>query len=262
VGDLIDTHCHLDLIDGPVDTALAGARNAGVAAVITVGIGVSSSVQAVALAHEHHEVFATVGLHPHDARKWDDMVADELERLAGDERVVAVGECGLDYYRDLSPRDQQRKAFVAQIHLARRVGKALVVHIREAAGEALAVLGEHAGGLSVVLHCFSAPEVLEECIERGYYISFAGNVTYRNAGDLRGAVRRVPDERLLVETDAPFLTPVPYRGRPNRPERLVHTAALVAEMRGVDGRQLAEQTSANAQRAFGLSELWFGPPHL
>jgi len=249
---LIDTHCHLDLIEGPVQAVLDGAHEAGVDELITVGIGVPSSVQAVVLAHAHPEVYATVGLHPHEAHLWSDTTADELERLARDERVVAVGECGLDYYRDLSPREDQRRAFVGQIELARRVGKALVAHVREAADEALALLGEHAGGLTVVLHCFSQPQDLDECLSRGYYISFAGNVTYKNAGDLRVAARRVPDDKLLLETDAPFLSPVPFRGKVNLPERVVHTAALVAEVRGEDGRQLAVSTTNNARRAFGL----------
>ena len=249
---LIDTHCHLDLIEASVEDVLAGAQQAGVDELITVGINVPSSVQAVVFAHAHPEVYATVGLHPHDARVWNDRTAEELERLARDERVVAVGECGLDYYRDLSPREDQRRAFVGQIELARRVGKALVAHVREAADEALALLSEHAGGLTVVLHCFSQPQDLDECLSRGYYISFAGNVTYKNAGDLRVAARRVPDDKLLLETDAPFLSPVPFRGKVNLPERVVHTAALVAEVRGEDGRQLAVSTTNNARRAFGL----------
>ena len=152
---LIDTHCHLDLVEVPVGRA-GRRQEAGVDEVITIGISVPSSVQAVVFAHAHPEVYATVGLHPHDARTWNDKTAEELERLARDERVVAIGECGLDYYRDLSPRDDQRRAFIGQIELARRVGKALVVHVREAADEALALLDEHAGGLTVVLHCFCA----------------------------------------------------------------------------------------------------------
>jgi TatD DNase family protein len=255
---LVDTHCHLDLLRGPVPEALVGARSAGVETVITVGTDLPSSVQAVALAHEHvgdgseAEVLATVGLHPHDAKQWSDELAGELWRLARDSRVVAVGECGLDYYRDLSPRDDQRRAFVGQIELARRIGKPLVVHVREAGEEALDVLARHASDLAVVLHCFSQVEAVEECARRGYYLSFAGNVTYKNAGDLRRAARAVPDDRLLLETDAPFLAPVPYRGKANLPARVVLTAALVGEIRGEDGRMLAQQTTANARRAFAL----------
>lgn len=253
VSGLIDTHCHLDLLHGPVKDALAGARDAGLEAVITVGIDLESSLHAVALARAHAEVFATVGVHPHDARLWDDALGARLERLAGDPRVVAIGECGLDYYRDRSPRADQRRAFQAQIELARRVGKPLVVHIREAAEDALDLLARYAAGLTVVLHCFSQPDAREECVRRGYHLSFAGNVTYKNADELRRAARRVPSELLLLETDAPFLAPVPYRGKPNLPQRLVHTHALIAEVRGQDGRELAEFTTANARRVFGLA---------
>ena len=250
---LVDTHCHLDLLGGPVDVALDGAAAAGVGAVITVGIDARSSAHAVELAHAHRGVFATVGLHPHDARHWDDALADELLRLAADERVVAIGECGLDYFRDRSPREAQRHAFVGHMGVARRAAKPLVVHVREAAEDALELLAEHAADLSVVLHCFSLADFVDECIARRYCIAFAGNVTYRAAGDLRRALRVVPDDLLLLETDAPFLSPVPYRGKDNAPERLVHTAAFVAEARGQDGGQLARLTTANAVRVFGLS---------
>jgi len=258
---LVDTHCHLDMLRGPVDEALAGACAADVLAVVSVGIDGPSSERAVALAHEHRGVageavvYATGGLHPHDAHHWDATLAQELRRLAADERVVAIGECGLDYYRDLSPRDAQRRAFLAQIELAREVGKPLVVHVREAGDEAMDLLGEHAQDLTVILHCFSQADAVRECARRGYYVSFAGNVTYKTAGDLRRATRAVPDDRLLLETDAPFLTPMPYRGTSNLPQRVVLTAALVAEQRGEDGRILALQTTANARRAFGLPEL-------
>jgi TatD DNase family protein len=258
MSELTDTHCHLDMLHGPVGDALARAHAAGVSTVITVGIDLASSTKAIGLAHEYPageglpRVYATVGLHPHDAEQWSDALAAELGRLAADERVVAVGECGLDYYRDLAPREAQRRAFLGQIELARAAGKALVVHIRDAGDEALALLAAHAADLIVVLHCFSQPEAVAECAERGYYLSFAGNVTYKTAGDLRRAARQVPGDRLLLETDAPFLTPVPYRGRSNLPERIVCTAAVVAEERGEDGRMLAEQTTANARRAFGL----------
>jgi TatD DNase family protein len=255
---LVDTHCHLDLLRGPVPEALVRARSAGVVTVIAVGIDRPSSVQAVAFANTHTgqddgaEVFATVGLHPHDARAWDAGLADELRRLCSDPRAVAVGECGLDYYRDLSPRDAQRRAFIGQIELARSVAKPLVVHVRDAGDEALDILAEHAAGLTVILHCFSQADSVDECSRRGYYLSFAGNVTYKTAGDLRRATRSVPDDRLLFETDAPFLTPVPYRGKSNLPERLVITAAVISEARGDDDRTLALQTTANARRAFAL----------
>lgn len=254
VGGLIDSHCHLEMMKGAVRDALRRAAEAGVEEMVTVGINVPSSVQAIALAHGHPEVHATVGLHPHDASAWNARTREELERLAHDRRVVAIGECGLDYYRDLSPREAQREAFVGQMELARRLSKPLVVHIRDAGDEAMALLASHGGGLQVVLHCFSQPEAVEECVRRGYYISFAGNVTYKSAHDLRRAARLVPDERILVETDAPFLTPVPYRGKQNEPARVLLTAALLAEERGQDGRAFAELTAANARRVFSLSD--------
>jgi len=257
-GRLIDTHCHLDMLQYSIADALQDAARAGLAGVITVGIDAASSRRAVELAESHAAapdgaaVWATVGLHPHDALHWDDALAAELRQLAGGPRVVAIGECGLDYYRDLSPRDAQVRAFVAQLCLARQLGKPVVVHVREAADDALTLLAAHGDGLTIVLHCFSAPPALAECVERGYFISFAGNVTYKNAADLRAAARAVPDELLLLETDAPFLTPVPYRGRTNTPALVVHTAALVAEVRGQDGRELADLTSSNAARVFRL----------
>jgi TatD DNase family protein len=178
----------------------------------------------------------------------------ELLELAAHPRVVAVGECGLDFYRDLSPRDAQHRAFSAQIELARRVGLPLVVHVREAGEEAMAQLADEAGDLTVVMHCFSLPKYVDECNERGYYASFAGNVTYKNAGDLRAAAARVREDRLMVETDAPFLTPVPNRGNSNVPAWVVHTAAVIGDARGWDEARVAAVTTANARRVFGLPE--------
>ena len=249
---LTDTHCHLEMIADPA-AAVRDARAAGVDTVITIGIDLATSRQAVELAGSLDGVYATVGLHPHDAVACDDALLGELEELAAGPRVVAVGECGLDFYRDLSPRAAQRHAFGAQIELARRAGLPLVVHVREAGDEAMAQLAEEASGLTVVMHCFSLPEYVDECNERGYYSSFAGNVTYKNAGALREAAARVREDRLLVETDAPFLAPVPNRGNSNEPAWVVHTAAVVAEARGWDAARTAEVTSANARRAFALA---------
>lgn len=250
---LVDSHCHLDLLADP-EGALREARAAGVAAVVTIGIDGASSRAAAGLAAAHEDVYATVGLHPHDAQALSDELLGEFEQLACEPGVVAVGECGLDFYRDLSPRDAQRRAFSAQIELARRAGLPLVVHVREAGDEAMAQLAAEAGDLTVVMHCFSLPEYVEECNERGYYASFAGNVTYKNAGDLRAAAARVRDDRLLVETDAPFLAPVPNRGNSNVPAWVAYTAAQLAEARGVDVAGLAEQTTLNARRVFSLGE--------
>jgi TatD DNase family protein len=250
---LTDTHCHLDMIDDP-GAAVREAEAAGVATIVTVGIDLESTRKAVALAESLEGVWATVGLHPHDADRLDDALLDEFERLAGHPRVVAVGECGLDFYRDLSPRDAQARAFSAQIALARRAGLPLVVHVREAGDVAMAQLAGEAEDLTVVMHCFSLPEYVDECNARGYYSSFAGNVTYKNAAALREAAARVREDRLLVETDAPFLAPVPNRGNSNVPAWVAHTAAAVAEARGCDADRLAEVTTANARRAFGLPD--------
>jgi TatD DNase family protein len=199
-------------------------------------------------------VYATVGLHPHEAHLLDDAYLAELEALAARPRVVAVGEVGLDFYRDLSPREAQRAAFSAQIELARRARLPLVVHVREAGDEAMAQLAAEADDLTVIMHCFSLPQHVEACNERGYYASFAGNVTYKNAADLREAAKKVRDDRILVETDAPFLTPVPNRGNSNVPAWVKYTAAVVAEVRGVPADELAALTTANARRVFSLAE--------
>jgi TatD DNase family protein len=248
---LIDTHCHLDMLPAPA-LAMGEAREAGVAAVLTVGIDLLSSHAAVRLAGENPDVWATVGVHPHEARRCTEELLVELDELAAGARVVAIGECGLDYYRDLSPRDDQRRAFVAQMELARRHSLPLVVHVREAGEEALGLLAEHAAGLAVFLHCFSLAAWVDECVERDYYASFAGNLTYKNAADLRAAAARIPQDRLLVETDAPFLAPVPHRGQSNHPALVRYTAAVLAGVRGWSLEQAARVTAANARRVFGL----------
>jgi TatD DNase family protein len=249
---LVDSHCHLDLLPAGADVALAEAREAGVGTVVAVGIDVASSSRAVDLARRHDGVYATVGLHPHDASALDDRLLAELERLASSPRVVAIGETGLDFYRDRSPRDAQRRAFLRQVELARATDKTLVVHTRDAAPDTFALLSEHAGGLRVVLHCFSAASYVEECNLRGYYVSFAGNLTYKNAGDLREAARLVREELVLVETDAPFLAPVPKRGKDNVPAWVTFTAAQLGELRGWSAEETASITTANARRSFGL----------
>ncbi len=248
---LTDSHCHLEMLADP-GGAVTEARSAGVGTVVTIGIDAATSRRAIALAETLPGVYATVGLHPHDAEALDDALLAELEALAQSPRVVAVGECGLDFYRDLSPRDAQRRAFGAQIALARRLCLPLVVHVREAGEEAMAQLADEAADLAVVMHCFSLSGQVDECNARGYYASFAGNVTYKNAGDLRAAAAAVREDRLMVETDAPFLAPVPNRGNSNVPAWVVHTAAVVAEARGWDAARTAAVTTANARRVFGL----------
>jgi len=251
---LVDSHCHLEMIAEPA-AAVAEARAAGVEQLVTIGIDLASSRQAIEMAGRESGVYATVGLHPHEAHLLDDAYLAELAALAALPRVVAIGEAGLDFFRDLSPREAQRAAFGAQIALARRAGLPLVVHVREAGDEAMAQLAAEADDLTVVMHCYSLPEYVDACNERGYYASFAGNVTYKNAAGLRQAAARVREDRLLVETDAPFLAPVPNRGNSNVPAWVAHTAALVAEVRGVAADELAELTTANARRVFGLAEV-------
>jgi TatD DNase family protein len=248
---LIDTHCHLELLHDTED-ALAAAWRAGMAGVIAIGFDLDSSRQAAGFARRYERVHAVVGLYPHEADKLDDALLAEFDGLTREPKVVAVGECGLDYYHDHCPRDVQRQAFSAQIDLARRAGLPLVVHTREAADDTLAVLAEEAAGLTVVLHCFSLPEHVDECNARGYYASFAGNATYSKAGDLRAAAALVREDLLLVETDAPYLSPVPHRGKPNQPAWVAATAAVVAEARGWTTDKAAAVTTANARRAFRL----------
>ena len=218
---------------------------------MTIGTGRASSEEALRLADRHEGVFAAIGVHPHDADSFGPSDERWIRELAAHPKVVAVGECGLDYFRDHAARDAQRRAFVAQIGLARELGLALVVHTRAAEDDTLAVLADEAGGLVVVLHCFSMPERLDEVVERGYMTSFAGQLTFPKATDLQAAARRAPGDRLLVETDSPYLAPVPRRGRPNRPEYVAHTLRFLAGLRGVTATAMDALTTANAARAFG-----------
>jgi TatD DNase family protein len=193
-----------------------------------------------------------VGRHPNETAGFDSAAAGEIERLAGGERVVAIGETGLDFYRDSSPREDQQAAFRAQIGIARRVGKPLVIHMRDAAEETFELLASEADGVTVILHCFSAlPDRVPEAAERGWHCSFAGNLTYPKSDEIREAARLVPDELLLVETDAPFLSPQPMRGKPNAPANVVATAERLAEVRGVEYAELERLVDANAARVFG-----------
>ena len=242
---MIDTHCHLEMCDD------AAADGHGLTRIATVGIDADAITHALALADAHEEVFAIVGRHPNSSAGFaaDDLVP--IRRAAEHPKVVAIGETGLDYYRDHAPHEDQRRAFEAQIGLARELGKPVVIHTRAAEDDTFAVLAEHADGVTVVMHCFSAVERLEDCVERGYMCSFAGNVTYPKTTDLQEAAAHVPDELLLVETDAPFLAPQPVRGKPNAPGNVVHTARRVAELRGVEYEELERIVERNAARVFG-----------
>jgi TatD DNase family protein len=207
---------------------------------------------ALTAAEDHDEVVAIVGRHPHETTGFDDLGLEEIERAAAHPRARAIGETGLDYYRDHAPRGDQRRAFEAQLGLAARAGLPVVIHTRAAEDDTFALLREHAGSLpAVVMHCFSAPDRLDECVERGYLCSFAGNVTYPKAADLQRAARELPAELLLVETDSPYLAPQAVRGKPNEPANVAHTARFVADLRGIDYEELERVVDANAARVFG-----------
>jgi TatD DNase family protein len=247
---LTDTHAHLDACAEPAEVLVARAQAAGVERIVSVGSGLASCRETLAIAGREQGVFAALGIHPHQAADEDVGRLDELRKLLGDERAVAVGETGLDFYRDYAPHDRQRELFERQLELAAELGKAVVVHSRAASDETAEALERFEG--TVVLHCFSAPELLPVALERSYYVSFAGNVTYPSAEELREAARRIPGDRLLVETDSPYLSPQPRRGRPNEPANVVHTAAALAEARGEDAEELAARLDANATAAFSL----------
>ena len=255
--DLFDTHAHLHFPEYAADLpgVLARARAAGVRRMLTIGTGVETSRAAVALAGREPDVWAAVGIHPHDAASADDTALAELERLAGVARVVAIGETGFDFFRDFSPRDAQARAFRAQLALARRLGKPVVVHCRDAHAETLAILAEaRVGDTGGIMHCFSGDlDVARRCLDLGLLISLAGPVTYPKARALPDVARAVPADRLVIETDCPFLPPQPHRGKRNEPAYLTITAARVAELRGEPLEDLAARTTANARALLRVS---------
>jgi TatD DNase family protein len=253
---VVDTHAHLGICEPAEEELVSAAREAGVRRILDVGMDEESNKRALAVAEDHDEVFACIGRHPNQAGGFGDADAVAIEEVAAHPGVRAIGETGLDYYRYRAPREDQQRAFSAQIEIARRVKLPLVIHLRdsgdgEAVAEAFATLASRAEGVTVVLHCFSAAERLAEAVDRGWYCSFAGNVTYPKAGDLQDAARAVPDELLLVETDSPFLSPQRWRGKPNQPANVVATAEFLAELRGVPYEELQQAVEANAARLFG-----------
>jgi TatD DNase family protein len=247
---VIDSHTHLHLCEPPDTELVAGAEEVGVTRMLTVGTDGASSRMALAAAEAFPNVYAAVGWHPNEAKGFDDADLAELRALAAHERCVAIGETGLDFYRETAPPADQERAFAAQIALARETEKPLVIHTRDADDATLTQLAE-ADGCSVVIHCFSMPTRLQECLERGYAISFAGNVTYKNAAELAEAARRVPQDSLLVETDAPYLTPQVVRKERNQPAFVAHTVAFLAELRGSTVEDLGAAVERNAARVFG-----------
>jgi TatD DNase family protein len=254
--DLFDTHAHLHFPDfaGDLDAVLSRARAAGVTRIVTIGTEVPTSNAAIAIADREPDVWAAVGVHPHDAAAADDAVLAEIERLARSPRVIAVGEIGLDFFRDLSPRDAQARVFTHLLGVARRVGKPAIVHCRDAHEETLAILeSERVRDVGGIMHCFSGDrEIARRCLDLGLLISLAGPVTYPNARALPDVARFVPADRLVVETDCPFLPPQPYRGRRNEPAYVTITATRVAELRGEPLDRLAAQMSHNARALFRI----------
>ena len=248
---MIDTHAHLDAFEDP-GSVLERARAAGVTRVITVGTNLDSCRAALALCESEEGLSAALGLHPHEADNVDTRELQELRGLLSHPKAVAVGETGLDYYRDFAPRERQASAFRAQAELAAELAKPVVVHTRAADADTVAALAALPDDLPVVLHCFSSSALLDPALERGWYISFAGNVTYPKAPELRWAAARVPAERLLAETDCPYLAPQPVRGHRNEPAFVGHTVAVLAEARGEDAGALARQIEQNAVALFSL----------
>jgi TatD DNase family protein len=255
---MIDSHAHLSLCDGPEAEVVAAARGAGVGRMLTIGMDPETNPAALAAAERHEEVFAAVGRHPNEATGFDDAAAAEVARLGAHERVRAIGETGLDYYRDHAAPEDQRRAFAAQIEIAADLGLPIVIHARDADGEStatdeiFATLDARAADRQpVILHCFSAPQRVGDAAERGWHCSFAGNVTYPKSEALRAAAAEVPEHLILVETDAPYLTPQEMRGARNEPANVVSTARVVAAARGVSYEELERTVEANARALFG-----------
>jgi TatD DNase family protein len=254
---MIDSHTHLFLCERGEDELVAAALAAGVTRMLNVGLGGEQNDAAIGGAERHAEVFASVGCHPTEADRFDDAEAERIERLADHEKVRAIGETGIDYYRDLATPAAQRRAFEAQVAIARERGLPIVIHGRDKDGETaaideiFAVLDAGAGEIPVILHCFSAPWRAADAAERGWYCSFAGHTTYKASEALREAAAQLPEELLLVETDAPYLAPQTVRGKPNEPAYVVDTARAVAAARGIPYEELEGIVDANARALFG-----------
>jgi TatD DNase family protein len=254
---MIDSHTHLFLCERPESELVTDALAAGVNRMLNVGLGVKENGAAIGAAERHPEVFASVGCHPTEASGFDDARSEEIARLAEHEKVRAIGETGIDYYRDTASAADQRRAFEAQLAIARERNLPIVIHGRDRDGETtaideiFAVLDEQAGEIPVILHCFSAPWRADDAAERGWYCSFAGHTTYPSSEDLREAARQLPAELILVETDAPYLAPQTVRGKPNEPAYVVDTARVVAGVRGISYEELEGIVEANARTLFG-----------
>jgi TatD DNase family protein len=254
--DVVDAHCHLDIMgnatDEAVAAALAAAQAVGVRRVVTIGVDVATSQWSADAAAAHPDVYAGVAIHPNEAYLSTDEALDEIARLARLPQVRAVGETGLDYYRTTATPEQQQHSFRRHIAIAKESGKALVIHDRDAHADVLRLLREEGAPARTVFHCYSGDDVMaRECAEAGYYMSFAGNMTFKNAQQLRDAIAAAPLDLLLVETDAPFLTPVPHRGAPNAPYLIPVTVRAMAEAAGVDLDVMCTALAANSEAVFG-----------
>jgi TatD DNase family protein len=243
---VVDTHCHLDMCE---EGSLERAREAGVTRIATIGMNPESFGKALGLAEANDDVYAIVGVHPNEAAGFDDQTLTLVRERAQADKVVAIGETGLDYYREYAPKSDQQRSFAAHLELAEALDLPVVIHTRQAEEDTFHALRGFGG--TVVLHCFSSPARVDECIERRYVCSFAGNVTYPKSRDLQRAARQIPDELLMVETDAPFLSPQVVRGKPNEPGNVTHTARFLAELRGVAYDELDALVESNAARVFG-----------
>jgi len=248
---MVDTHFHLDHIDAPPAHVVSRARKAGVDRMLAIGMTGESCRHALAAADAHEEIYVSVGRHPHESEGFDEAGLDELRELSAHPKARAVGEAGLDYKRDYAPRDDQRRSFVAQIELAKSLGRPLVVHTREAADDTIGLLDQHGQGVAVIIHCFSLADRVQECVERRWYCSFAGNVTYPKATDLQRAAAEVPDDLLLAETDAPFLSPQERRSKPNEPAYVTATSRYLAKLRDTSVEEMEGLLVRNAARLFG-----------
>ena len=247
---MIDTHAHLDALDDDPAAVVARAREAGVTRILTVGTDVAGSRHALELADAHDEVYAVIGIHPHDAGEATDADVAEIRTLLAHSKAVGAGETGLDWYRNYAPRDRQLRLFDAMLAVAAETEKPAVIHTRAADDDTLAALEAFEG--TVVLHCFSSPHLLPAALERGWYVSFAGNATFPKAVDLRLSATQVPADRILAETDAPYLAPQPVRGKRNEPAYVMHTLAALAQARSDDVGELERRIDRNASECFGL----------
>ncbi|HWR42864.1 TatD family hydrolase [Sporomusa sp.] len=252
---LFDSHAHIDdkRFDEDRSEVITRAAEAGLVGIINAGACMESSARSVALADNHDIIYAAVGIHPHDAKEAKDGDYEQLAAWHSLPKVVAIGEIGLDYYYDLSPREVQQQVFIRQIDVARQLKKPIIIHDRDAHGDVMAIVKKEAKGLTGVFHCFSGSlEMAKEVIKLGFYVSFAGPVTYAKDGKLKEVAANIPLERLLVETDCPYLTPQPFRGRRNEPAHVKFTAEEVARVRGIEFAALAEAATANTKQLFGI----------